>query len=329
MAYVSKEQIEKARQIDALTYMKLYEPSDLKHIKGNTYQLVSHDSCKFNNGMWYWWSQGIGGRSALDFLTKVRDMEFTEAVTLLTGDEVTRLDIQHASPLYAKKERKELEIPDRADNQERLYEYLCGTRGISRHIVQELADRGQIYLTRDKNNCAFVGKDFDGNIKMITLRGTVGSFKNTAEGSDRNYPFSVISADYGTKNSVVHFFEAPIDLLSYATIMGDVGIDYKTQNMIANCGIAKYNEKDQELKLPMALKTYLDNFQTKTVCLHLDTDEPGIKAAEYIKKVLCIKGYNVMNQPPPKGYKDCNDFLLKSERLTAERKRGHEERQTL
>jgi len=32
-----------------------------------------------------WWSRGIGGRSALDYLIKVKDYSFLEAVELLAG----------------------------------------------------------------------------------------------------------------------------------------------------------------------------------------------------------------------------------------------------
>ena len=77
--------IEQARQMDLLTYLQRYEPSNLKRVAGSVYCTAEHDSLKISNGKWYWWSRGIGGVSALDYLIKVRDFSFVEAVqTILT-----------------------------------------------------------------------------------------------------------------------------------------------------------------------------------------------------------------------------------------------------
>lgn len=45
--------------------------------------LKSHDSLKLSNGKWMWHSKGVGGRTALDFLIKVRGFSFIEAVQIL------------------------------------------------------------------------------------------------------------------------------------------------------------------------------------------------------------------------------------------------------
>ena len=65
---MKQEEITKARQMDLLTYLRRYEPEELIHFSGSTYCTRTHDSLKISNGMWYWWSRGIGGRSALDYL---------------------------------------------------------------------------------------------------------------------------------------------------------------------------------------------------------------------------------------------------------------------
>ena len=66
--------IEQARQIDLLSYLQRYEPRNLKRVAGNVYCTREHDSLKISNGKWYWWSMGIGGYSALDYLMKVRSL---------------------------------------------------------------------------------------------------------------------------------------------------------------------------------------------------------------------------------------------------------------
>ena len=60
--------IEQARQLDLLTYLQHYEPSNLRRVAGNVYCTREHDSLKISNGKWYWWSRGFGGVSALDYL---------------------------------------------------------------------------------------------------------------------------------------------------------------------------------------------------------------------------------------------------------------------
>ena len=77
--------IEQARQMDLLSYLQRYEPSNIKRVAGNVYCTKEHDSLKISNGKWYWWSRGFGGVSALDYLIKVREYSFVEAVEMLTG----------------------------------------------------------------------------------------------------------------------------------------------------------------------------------------------------------------------------------------------------
>ena len=76
MGFYTEEQIKKAREIDLMTYLQSYEPTELVHVSGNTYCTQTHDSLKVNasNGKWYWWSRGFGGASALDYLMKVRGL---------------------------------------------------------------------------------------------------------------------------------------------------------------------------------------------------------------------------------------------------------------
>ena len=72
---IDPDELERIRQIDLLTYLREFEPGNLQKVKGttNVYCTVDHDSLKISNGKWFWWSQGIGGYSALDYLIKVRD----------------------------------------------------------------------------------------------------------------------------------------------------------------------------------------------------------------------------------------------------------------
>lgn len=315
MPYISKEDVARAKEMDLLTYLKNYEPHEVVHVKGNVYQTKSHDSLKISNGKWMWWSEGIGGRSALDYLIKVEGMEFQDAVQQIIGN------VEYKAPepvqLYYEPKEKKVLIPEAYNPADKAYNYLV-SRGIDEMMLIRLHDKKLWYETEKYHNVAFVGYDKDKNIKLVTLRSIDGDFKNTTSGSDRHFPFRLVAEENGKKNSVVHLFEAPIDALSYATLMKQMGYDYREHNYLALCGVYQPKENIEESAVPIGLTQYLKDYPyTKTVCLHLDNDAPGKKAAKALQLVVGKLGLEVINQPPPEGYKDCNDFLLKGSAYAA------------
>ena len=80
MPFYDSEAIERARQVDLLTYLQTCEPQELVHVSGNVYCTRTHDSLRISNGKWCWFSRGIGGYSALDYLIKVNGCSFLEAM---------------------------------------------------------------------------------------------------------------------------------------------------------------------------------------------------------------------------------------------------------
>lgn len=74
MSYVSPEDIALAKEMDLLTYLQNYEPQNLKRVARSTYCTREHDSLKISNGKWHWFSRGVGGKTALDYLIKVKDI---------------------------------------------------------------------------------------------------------------------------------------------------------------------------------------------------------------------------------------------------------------
>ena len=86
MAFYTEEQIMKARSVDLLTYLQTHEPTELVHVRGDIYCTREHDSLKISNGKWMWWSRGFGGNSALDYLIKVKGMQFVDAMKIFTED---------------------------------------------------------------------------------------------------------------------------------------------------------------------------------------------------------------------------------------------------
>ena len=113
--------IEQARQMDLLSYLQRYEPNNLKRVTGKVYCTREHDSLKISNGKWYWWSRGFGGVSALDYLIKVKEYSFVEAVELLTG---ITADWKPPPVPVPKDEPKELLLPPKNKDCNRVTEYL-------------------------------------------------------------------------------------------------------------------------------------------------------------------------------------------------------------
>ena len=101
--YYSKEEIETAREMDLLTYLRLYEPENIVRIRGKVYCTREHDSLKISNGKWMWWSRGFGGASALDYLIKVKGLPFKDAMEILNGRKTD------SSFFYSAKGKREIE----------------------------------------------------------------------------------------------------------------------------------------------------------------------------------------------------------------------------
>ena len=294
--------IEQARQIDLLSYLQRYEPSNLKRVAGNVYCTREHDSLKISNGKWYWWSRGIGGYSALDYLMKVRELGFVEAVQTLTGD---MGDWKPPPPAVKKDEPKVLLLPPRNKDSDKVLQYLFG-RGIDYAIVQDCIADGTIYESADYHNAVFIGKDESGNPKYAACRGTMGSFKRDAAGSDKRYSFRLLARE---PTHTVHLFEAAIDVLSYATYLKCEGKDYKAANLLSLSGVYQPKKELAESRIPIALTTFLNAHpQIRTIYLHLDNDKAGRLCTAALQELL-QKDYKIVDAPPPVG-KDVNDFLM-------------------
>lgn len=294
--------IEQARQMDLLSYLRAYEPNNLVRVGGSVYCTREHDSLKISNGKWFWWSRGIGGVSALDYLIKVKDYGFVEAVEALTGGAV-----EWTPPKTPKKdEPKALLLPPKNKDCNRVMQYLFG-RGIDYQLIQECIADGTLYESANYHNVVFIGKDESGTPKYAALRSTLGStFKQDASGSDKRYSFRLLAKKPA---DTVHLFEAAIDLLSYATYLKCEGKDYKSESLLSLSGVYQPKKEVKDSKIPVALTTFLSaNPQITTIVLHLDNDKVGRLCTATLKELL-QKDYKIVDDPPPVG-KDFNDFLL-------------------
>ena len=298
MAYVSTEEVQLARQVDLLTYLRCFEPENLVHVGGSTYCTRDHDSLKISNGKWHWFSRKIGGKSALDYLIKVREMPFTDAVSVITG----RAAAMPPASISQPPQKPDLLLPEKNSTNDIVKAYLS-KRGIDAEIIDDCISRGTLYESKEYHNAVFIGFDNGGTPKYAAMRGTLGQFKGEATGSDKHYSF--LLAD-DPKAESVHLFESAIDAMSYATLLKITGRDWKQIPLLSLAGVFKTVRKDV---VPVALERFLkEHPQVKTILLHLDNDEIGRGAAAGIQSGLQER-YLIEDRPPPSG-KDVNDYLL-------------------
>lgn len=302
MPYISPETVKKAKQMDLFSYLQAYEPHELVHFSGNTYCTKTHDSLKISNGRWCWFSKGIGGRSALDYLIKVKSFSFVEAVEQITGQ------VAHKSPVFnsqTKQQSSRLLLPNKSPNNEKAICYLL-SRGIEQELITHFIKEGQLYESIPNHSVVFVGKDNFGTPKYACIRGIGESFyMGNATGSDRHYSFAVNATQ---QNDTVHLFESAIDLLSFASILIMQNKNWQSENLVSLSGIYQSNQNISQSKIPAALETYLENYpDIKNIIFHLDNDKAGRLATQAIMAVL-PKQYITADSPPPSG-KDYNDYL--------------------
>lgn len=303
--FYTPETVEKAKKIDLLTYLENFEPEELVPFSRGTYCTKTHDSLKISNGKWYWFSRGFGGYNALDYLIKVKEIPFIEAVGVLVGKE----NLMQTNNHYFEEENKisRLILPEKNDNNNIAISYLK-SRGIDEEIIQKCIDKGFIYEQKDKHNVVFLGLDSKNNPRYAGLRGTNKTrFMQDASGSDKEFSFRLLSKN---NNSSIHVFESAIDLLSYATLLKMSNKDWENENLLALAGVYQPAKDIEESKIPIALKSFLNKNNIKDIYLHFDSDQAGKMATKSLKNQL-EKGYNVYDFTPYIG-KDYNDFLIET-----------------
>lgn len=144
MPWIPREEIERLRKIDLLAYLRQCEPWELKKVSGSEYRMKSHDSISISHGLWHRWSRGsLGGKSALDYLIKVKGMDFLEAAEVLRKSRL----MPDAMPAR-RKFSSSFQLPQENETQEKVYRYLCRERGIDEEIFYDFLQRGKFMKKR-------------------------------------------------------------------------------------------------------------------------------------------------------------------------------------
>ena len=299
--WVTQEQIERARSIDLLSYLKDNEADNLIRIGNNTYCTKEHDSLKISNGLWHWFSRNIGGKTALDYLIKVRGYSFTDAVSKLSA---TSAPLVQKLTGHDEPEIKELKIPKQNKDFRRVKQYLLN-RGIDEKLIDLCIEKGLLIEDEKYHNCVFLGMDEKGIPRYGAVRSTVSDLKREFEGSDKRFSFRILAEG---KADTVHLFESAIDLLSYISLRMLRRREWENEDYLSLGGV--YEVKDGRANMPIALQSYLESNQNaKTIAFHLDNDKIGRTATRQIMNAL-YEQYDLIDDPPKSG-KDYNDYLNK------------------
>ena len=296
MPLIPSEQVEQARGVDLLAYLQTHEPYSIRKSGAGEYCLVEHDSLKISNGRWNWFSRGFGGYNALDFLVKVRGLDFPDAVNHLTGGEITYSPPKPPPKAVRDKPPKPFALPAANVNNDKMIAYLRG-RGIDSGVIRRCVESGLLYEAKS-HNCVFVGYDGD-NARFACERGISDDYKKDVFGSDKRFSFVLPPKKPDSQNLAVT--EAPVDALSHASIHEMGGNPWDGYRLSLGCVSS------------LALISFLEQHpEITSVQLCLDNDKAGQTATNrIIGELLSDKRFahlKISVVPPPIG-KDYNDTL--------------------
>lgn len=240
------------------------------------------------------------------------------------------------------REKPKFVIPEKADTNRKVRDYLCRTRGIEEGIVDKWIDEGLLFQEAGRyGNCVFVSRDENGNPVYGVKRSAdpERKFVVDVEGSDYSRGFFIPGKmDSYTKmkdinaseHKILFVTEAVIDLMSLQSLylrrrdyelrqQGKLDCepeDYENRFLNSNWyslnGCRKYDG---------LLNTIASHEGIKDIFLALDNDEAGRNASQAIKdeiqKRFPDRKIDVSIRVPPTEGRDWNDELKAGFSLSA------------
>ena len=303
-SFVEPDVLAELRKVDALSYLLQYEGQELKSEGANRYRLKSNHSCTVSGRGWYDFGTGEGGKSAIDFLVKMRGYSLSEACEIVGGAKIAI--VPHTS-----QERKtgKFEMPEPNATCGRVIKYLLG-RGIDKDIIMFCIENKLLYEAKDYGSAVFVGYDENDIVKYGFIRGTLdtSSFRREVDFSQKKYGFRIAKSE----NTILNISEAIIDGLSVATLYKLSGYDWNSQNYLPLGGVYQKGTTDDRKQLdkyPSILR-YLGEYPPpEQINIWFDNDPIGREASEYLREELLQICDNVKIRLPSRG-KDWNGYLV-------------------
>ena len=174
MAHLEEDIIERAKNTDMIALLESEEGFSFKSTYGEReFKCIEHNSLVINGNRrrWYWNSRQVGGNNAIDYLVKIRGMNFRDAVLHLVGDReqpaytpIRKAVTENVS--VSKPVRfvlpEQAHFPDGRRNYSNIIAYLNKGRGIDMNIINTLIASGQIYQGVQYNGLHIVGYNDEG-----------------------------------------------------------------------------------------------------------------------------------------------------------------------
>lgn len=241
-----------------------------------------------------------------------------------------------------KREKPKFVMPEKADTNRKVRNYLCRTRGIEERIVDKWIHEGLLFQEAGRfGNCVFVSRDENGKPVYGVKRSAdpKRKFVVDVEGSDYSQGFFIkgkldyytkVSDNFASEHSSLFVTEAVIDLMSLQSLylrrrdyelrqQGKLDCDpedyenrFLNSNWYSLNGCRKYDG---------LLNTIASHKGIKDIFLALDNDEAGRNASKAIKeeiqKRFPDRKIDVSIRVPPTEGRDWNDELKAGFSLSA------------
>lgn len=241
-----------------------------------------------------------------------------------------------------KREKPKFVMPEKADTNRKVRDYLCRTRGIEERIVDKWIHEGLLFQEAGRfGNCVFVSRDENGKPVYGVKRSAdpKRKFVVDVEGSDYSQGFFIkgkldyytkVSDNFASEHSSLFVTEAVIDLMSLQSLylrrrdyelrqQGKLDCDpedyenrFLNSNWYSLNGCRKYDG---------LLNTIASHEGIKDIFLALDNDEAGRNASKAIKeeiqKRFPDRKIDVSIRVPPTEGRDWNDELKAGFSLSA------------
>ena len=174
MAHLEEDIIERAKNTDMIALLESEEGFSFKSTYGEReFKCIEHNSLVVNGNRrrWYWNSRQVGGNNAIDYLLKIRGMNFRDAVLHLVGDreqtEYTPIGKAVTENVSVSKPVRfvlpeQAHFPDGRRNYSNIIAYLNKGRGIDMNIINTLIASGKIYQGVQYNGLHIVGYNDEG-----------------------------------------------------------------------------------------------------------------------------------------------------------------------
>lgn len=289
----SEQQKALANRINLVEYLRANGETLIK--SGREYRWQRYTSVTVRDNKWFKHKTQEGGYP-IKFLEEFYGYEYQDAMEILlsyandTGTLIKKDDQEE-------KVMKPFKLPPSNPDMKKAYAYLLKTRHIDAKIIDFFVQQGLIYEDAEYHNVVFVGADENGVARHAHKKSTYTkgerSYRGNVEGSDPRYSFH-----YKGTNRNLFVFEAPIDMLSYITL---VQHHWQENSYVALCGLGM-----------QAMDTLLEqNPQIRCIILCADHDIAGSEGIERMSDHLEELGYDSITIRQP-DYKDFNEDLKAS-----------------